>query len=64
MPRPAIHPGEILADELEDIGVTPTALSRQIPGRHRITQITGSGVTQPLRRVMGLLMCSSQSIWC
>ena len=30
MPRPAIHPGEILADELEEVGVTPTELSRQI----------------------------------
>jgi addiction module HigA family antidote len=40
MPRPAIHPGEILADELEDIGVTPTALSRQIEvPPNRITQI-------------------------
>lgn len=40
MPRPAIHPGEILADELEDIGVTPTELSRQIAvPPNRITQI-------------------------
>jgi addiction module HigA family antidote len=40
MPRPAIHPGEILADELEEIGVTPTALSRQIDvPPNRITQI-------------------------
>jgi addiction module HigA family antidote len=40
MPRPAIHPGEILADELEDIEVTPTALSRQIEvPPNRITQI-------------------------
>ena len=28
--RPAIHPGEILRDELAEIGVTPTELSRQI----------------------------------
>jgi len=28
MTRPAIHPGEILADELEEIGITPTELSR------------------------------------
>jgi plasmid maintenance system antidote protein VapI len=26
--RPAIHPGEILAEELEEIAVTPTALAR------------------------------------
>jgi antitoxin HigA-1 len=38
MPRPAIHPGEILADELAELGVTPTVLSRQIiHGRRGIT---------------------------
>ncbi len=30
MAREAIHPGEFLADELEEIGITPTELSRQI----------------------------------
>jgi hypothetical protein len=30
MPRPAIHPGEILADELNELGITPIELSRQI----------------------------------
>jgi len=30
MARPAIHPGEILADELAELGLTPTELSRQI----------------------------------
>ena len=40
MPRPAIHPGEILADELAEIAVTPTELARQlrVPA-NRITQI-------------------------
>ncbi len=28
--RPPIHPGEILADELVELGVTPTELARQI----------------------------------
>src|SRR5687767_13091996 len=28
--RPPIHPGEILADELKELGVTRTELSRQI----------------------------------
>lgn len=38
--RPAIHPGEILAEELEEIDVTPTELARQlrVPA-NRITQI-------------------------
>ena len=30
MRRPAIHPGEILIEELTELGVTPTELSRQI----------------------------------
>ena len=40
MPRPAIHPGEILADELSELDVTPTELARQlnVPA-NRITQI-------------------------
>jgi addiction module HigA family antidote len=30
MSRPPIHPGEILADELKEVGVTPTELARQL----------------------------------
>src|ERR1700712_1678619 len=38
--RPAIHPGEVLAEELEEITVSPTELARQlrVPA-NRITQI-------------------------
>lgn len=40
MPRPAIHPGEILADELLELGVSPTELSRLIDvPPNRVTQI-------------------------
>jgi addiction module HigA family antidote len=40
MSRPAIHPGEILAEELAEIGVTPTELARQLSvPANRITQI-------------------------
>jgi addiction module HigA family antidote len=40
MPRPPIHPGEILADELDELGVTPTELSRQIAvPANRVSQI-------------------------
>lgn len=40
MARPAIHPGEILADELAEIGVTPTELARQIEvPANRMSQI-------------------------
>src|SRR2546429_9763015 len=40
MARPAIHPGEILADELAELAVSPTELARQIRvPANRITQI-------------------------
>jgi addiction module HigA family antidote len=40
MPRPAIHPGEILRDELNELGVTPTKLARQINvPPNRVTEI-------------------------
>ncbi len=40
MPRPTIHPGEILMEELAELGVTPTELSRQINvPPNRVTQI-------------------------
>ena len=40
MTRPAIHPGEILSDELNELHVTPTELSRQLAvPPNRISQI-------------------------
>ena len=40
MARPPIHPGEILAGKLEELGVSPTELSRQIRvPANRISQI-------------------------
>lgn len=40
MGRPAIHPGEILADELKELAVTPTELARQLNvPPNRISQI-------------------------
>ncbi|PPQ38332.1 HigA family addiction module antitoxin [Rhodopila globiformis] len=40
MTRPAIHPGEILGDELEELGVSPTELARQINvPANRVSQI-------------------------
>lgn len=40
MSRPAVHPGEVLADELEEIGVSPTELARQLAvPPNRISQI-------------------------
>ena len=40
MSRPAIHPGEILADELQELGISASELSRQIAvPPNRISQI-------------------------
>jgi antitoxin HigA-1 len=40
MSRPAIHPGEILAEELGEFAVSPTELARQLKvPANRITQI-------------------------
>jgi antitoxin HigA-1 len=40
MARPAIHHGEILADELNELEITPTELARQIAvPPNRISQI-------------------------
>jgi addiction module HigA family antidote len=40
MTRPAIHPGKVLADELEALGVSATELARQLKvPANRISQI-------------------------
>ena len=40
MPRPPVHPGTILADELAELGITPTELARQLQvPANRISQI-------------------------
>jgi addiction module HigA family antidote len=40
MARPPIHPGEILKDELEELGISPTELARQLAvPPNRISQI-------------------------
>ena len=38
----AVHPGLVLKDELEELGVTPTEFARQIAGPpNRVSQIIG-----------------------
>lgn len=38
----AVHPGEVLKDELDELGVTPTAFAREIDvPPNRISQIIG-----------------------
>lgn len=66
MARPPIHPGEILADELQEIGVTPTALSRQIDvPANRITQIIHGqrGITGDTALRLGHWFGTSAQFW-
>ena len=66
MARPPIHPGEILADELREIGVTATALSRQIAvPPNRIQQIIHGrrGITGDTALRLGHWFGTSAQFW-
>ncbi len=66
MARPPIHPGEILADELKELGVTATELSRQIlVPTNRITQIIHGmrGITGDTALRLGHWFGTSAQFW-
>ena len=66
MARPAIHPGEILADELAEIVVTPTELSRQLKvPANRLTQIIQGrrGITGDTALRLGHWFNTSAQFW-
>ncbi len=66
MSRPAIHPGEMLADELDEIGLTPTELSRQIAvPPNRVLQIVHGqrGVTADTALRLGHWFGNSAQFW-
>ncbi|MFY7962346.1 MAG: HigA family addiction module antitoxin [Elsteraceae bacterium] len=66
MTRPAIHPGEILADELAELGVTPTELARQINvPPNRVTQLIKGqrGVTGDTALRLGHWFGASAQFW-
>lgn len=66
MSRPPIHPGEILADELGELGITPTELSRQIGvPPNRISQIIQGkrAVTGDTALRLGHWFKSSAEFW-
>jgi len=66
MARPAIHPGEILADELEALGMTPTELSRHINvPANRVTQIIRGqrGITGDTALRLGHWFGTSPQFW-
>jgi len=66
MARPAIHPGEILRDEIEELGVTPTELARQIAvPPNRISQIISGrrSITGDTALRLGHWFGSSPEFW-
>ena len=66
MARPPIHPGEILADELKELDVTATELSRQIQvPTNRITQIIHGmrGITGDTALRLGHWFGTSAQFW-
>jgi antitoxin HigA-1 len=66
MPRPAIHPGEILADELQELGVSPTELARLINvPPNRVTQIIHGrrGITGDTALRLGHWFRTSAQFW-
>ena len=66
MARPPIHPGGILADELSELGITPTELSRQIAvPPNRITEIIHGrrGITSDTALRLGHWLGTSAQFW-
>lgn len=66
MGRPAIHPGEALRNELEELGVTPTELARQISvPPNRISQIISGrrAITGDTALRLGHWFGSSPEFW-
>ena len=66
MTRPPIHPGEILADELEEIGITPTELARQlhVPPNRMSQIITGKrAITGDTALRLGHWFRNSAQFW-
>ena len=66
MPKEAIHPGEILADELKEIGITATELSRRIAvPRNRVLAIIhrNRGITVDTALRLGRFFGTGPELW-
>lgn len=66
MTRPAIHPGEILADELTELGLSASELARQINVPvNRVTQIINGqrGITGDTALRLGHWFRTSAEFW-
>jgi addiction module HigA family antidote len=64
--RPPIHPGEILADELAELGISPTALSRALGvPPNRVTQIINGqrAITAETALRLGRWFGTSADFW-
>lgn len=66
MTRPAIHPGEILADELDELGMSAAALARtlHVP-TNRVTQILKGqrGITADTALRLGQWFGTGPELW-
>lgn len=66
MARPAIHPGEILADEIQELGISASELARSlhIPP-DRITQILNGqrGITADTALRLGRWFGTGAELW-
>jgi antitoxin HigA-1 len=66
MARPPVHPGEILADELEELSISATALSRALDGpTNRVTQIINGqlAITAETALRLGQWFGASPDFW-
>ena len=66
MTRPPIHPGEILADELEELGISATALGPELGvPTNRITQIINGqrAITAETALRLGQWFGTSADFW-
>jgi addiction module HigA family antidote len=66
MARPAIHPGEILADELEGLGMNASELSRALDVTvNRITQILNGkrSITADTALRLGIYFGTGPELW-
>ena len=66
MIRTPIHPGEILADELEELGMSALALAKSLHVPHnRISQILGGrrGITADTALRLGCFFGTTPGFW-
>ena len=66
MARTPIHPGEVLADEISEIGITASELAHKIHvPANRITQIVAGkrGITAETALKLGKLFGTGPRIW-